>query len=152
MTNRDLVERKNVIEKAINQNVFQSTKIKYALTSNAKRLERALESYQEEMQSLRSEFEDELRTLQRKQEDLQERRQEIVANMEGEDMRNAIEELRQEAEDLEAPQIFREKREELLDIEVDNFTPYNVSDSYLDKESGVDAEFLYMLDWMFSEA
>lgn len=142
MTNQEILQRFQTVQQAIEQDVFSTTKIKYALTSNSKRLEDAIEPYQDEMDQLREEYKEELQELQDEREELQERFQNTDDPAEKE-------EINEEFQEVTPPDEFMDARQELLEMEAGDPEPYNVNDTYLDDEEDVDIEFLYRLDWMF---
>jgi len=134
MTNRKLVQRFNAVQQAIQRDAFHTTKINYALSQNHKRLERALEGFQEQEEQLREEYVD-----------LLDRAQTVA------DGGSVPDDLSEE--DHEAWEEYPDRRDELLDIEADeDVTPYQVETEYLlEHEQNADAQWLTMLDWMFVE-
>jgi len=148
LTNAEISQRLQTVNQALQQEAFDHTKIRFALTRNARLLEGELEDYQSELQDLREENEEAFEAHQELRQELQEEFQELQAAEDYEPVK--ADSVREELQELGAfPEEVADEVEELRQIEVE-VEEYNVSDAYLDEEEDVPFEFLYELDWMFS--
>jgi hypothetical protein len=125
-TNRELLRRLETLNRAAAEEEFTSTKVRYAVTKNLKRLERALSAYREEKKSLLEEH---------------------GVDLEGIKQEGPEEEGPEGAPDL--PEEFIEEHEKLLQAEDGGeYEPYQVTEDYLDKEE-IPMELMIDVDWLF---
>lgn len=149
ITNAEIHSRLRTVNEALNQEAFSHTKIRFALTRNARILEDELEDYHSELQDLREDHPDLFEDHENRREELQQEFQELQEADEEEYDAARAAEIQEELQEFGAfPDEVADEVEELRQIEVE-VEEYTVSDAYLDEEEDVPFEFLYQLDWMF---